>query len=86
MTVANAKSAQRIEAFLLTMERLVGDMRGVSTNALEATIPATKVTAVKNKLDVVEARLEELHNLMQDAIASSSDLDVAYRAGGGGGK
>jgi division protein CdvB (Snf7/Vps24/ESCRT-III family) len=86
MSTANAKIAQKIEAYLLTMERLASDIRSVSTSAFENTMNGAKVTAVKTKLDTVEARLDELHTLMQEALVTSSDADVVYRSGGGGGK
>lgn len=86
MTATNGKIAQKLEGFLVTMEQLVKDMRTVSTSSFENTMTASKVTDVKNKLDTVEARLDELHTLMQQATATSSDPDVAIRSGGGGGK
>lgn len=86
MSATNARIAQKIESMVVTMEILANQIRVVSTSSFENTMNGTKVQAVKDKLDVVETKLGELHNLIQDAAASSSDLDVAYRSGGGNGK
>lgn len=86
MTAVNGKIAQKLEGFLVTMEQLIKDMRATSTSSFEGTMTASKVTDVKNKLDTVEARVTELHALMQQACATSSDPDVQPRSGGGGGK
>ena len=86
MTAVNGKIAQKIEGYLITMERLCKDIRDTSTGSFEGTMNAAKVQATKDKLTVIESRLDELHALMQDACASSSDSDVQPRSGGGGGK
>lgn len=86
MTQANARIAQKLEAMVVTMELLCGKMRDVSTTSFENTMGASKVQDVKDKLTVVESRLSELHNLLGVAAASSSDIDVVYRGGGGNGK
>jgi len=86
MSSANARIAQKLEAFVVTMERLCDDMRAVSTTSFENTMGAGKVQDVKDKLTTVEARLAELHDLLGIAAASSTDTDVAYRSGSGGGK
>lgn len=86
MSATNGKIAQKIEGFMITMEQLVKDIRSTSTSSFEGTMTASKVTDVKNKLDAVEDRIDEMHILMQEACATSSDADVANRSGGGGGK
>lgn len=86
MTATNGKIAQKLEGFMITMEQLVKDMRATSTSSFEGTMQAASVTSVKNKLDAVEARVNELHTLMQQACATSSDSDVVIRSGSGGGK
>ena len=86
MSATNAKIAQKLEAFIVTMERLCDDMRSVSTSSFENTMNATKIQLVKDKLSDVEANLSTLHTRMADACATSSDNDVLYRGGGGNGK
>lgn len=86
MSSANGRIAQKLEAMVVTMELLCSKMREVSTPSFEGTMGAGKVQDVKDKLSGVEDRLEELHNLLGIAAASSSDMDVVYRSGGGGGK
>jgi hypothetical protein len=86
MSAENARRAQKIEAFLITMERLCVDMRDVTTSGFEGTMNGSKVTAAKDALTVVEDKLAILHTKMAEALATSSDADVVYRSGGGGGK
>lgn len=86
MTATNGNIAQKIESMVITMELLVYKIRDVSTGSFEATMNSTKVQNVKDKLDVVQSRLSELHDLIALAAASSSDSDVVSRSGGGGGK
>lgn len=86
MSSTNGRIAQKIEAMVVTMELLVYKIRDVSTSSFEATMNAGKVQDVKDKLDVVQTRLGELHNLIALAAATSTDMDVVYRGGGGNGK
>lgn len=86
MSSTNAKIAQKLEACIVTMEMLVGKMRDVSTTSFENTMSSSAVANVKSKLDTVDARLSELHDLMQTACATSTDTDVLARSGSGSGK
>lgn len=86
MSSANGRIAQKLEAMVVTMELLCNKMREVSTTSFENSMNSGKVQDVKDKLTTVETRLAELHDLLGIAAASSTDTDVAYRSGGGGGK
>lgn len=86
MTAAFGQKAQKIEGYLITMERLAKDIREVSDSAFEATMNSAKVQDCKDKLTEIESKLDQLHTLFAEASATSSDSDVVYRSGGGGGK
>jgi hypothetical protein len=86
MTMTNQKITQKIEAFIVSMERLCHDIRDVSTSDYENTMPPGKVQDVKDALSVVEDKLTILHNKAAAAAFASGDADVVARSGGGSGK
>lgn len=86
MSTSNAKIAQKLEAIVVTMEILIARARDISTSSFESTMNSSKVQAAKNKLDEVETKVNSWHTLMQEAAATSDDVDVIARGGGGNGK
>ena len=86
MTQANARAAQRIEAFTVTMERLCRYMRDEADGSFRNTMNTAKINAALDALDVVEAKLDIFHTKIAEAAATSTDMDVVYRGGGGNGK
>jgi len=86
MSTANARKAQRIESFIVTIERLCKYIRDEADYDLKSTMNTGKVNDAIAALDNLEEKAAIFHTKIAEASATSSDTDVLYRSGSGGGK